>query len=195
MRPMDYATFITYLADNSQLGRYFSSPYLINDRKDIRDAVHDLATRAAVSKTDIVASATLGITLSKYKPKQSPLMDVTSEEIKTALKLRHLVDKTHHYILIDPSLLRFVCPTDALLPYSISYTSGVRKAESIPLHDDECKQYLGYFPGDPDQDTQTKLLQCAKGPHFDTSGQGYTDLGRADGGYGTCTVIGDSRQE
>ena len=133
--------------------------------------------------------------ITKDKPKATLLMDATNEEIRTALKRRHLVDKTHHYILIDPSLLRFVCPTGALLPYSISCTSGVRKAESIPLHDDECKQYLGYFPGDPDQDTQTKLLQCAKGPNFDTSGQGYTDLGRADGGYGTCTVIGDSRQE
>ena len=38
----------------------------------------------------------------------------------------------------------------------------MRKAEGILLYDDECKQYLGYFPGDPDQDTQTKLLQCQR---------------------------------
>lgn len=98
----------------------------------------------------------------KDKRKPALLMDATSEEIRTALKRRHLVDKTHHYILVNPSLLSFASPNDALLPHIISNTPGVRKAEGILLYDDEHKQCLGYFPGDPDQDTQTKLPQCQR---------------------------------
>lgn len=40
----------------------------------------------------------------KDKPRPTLLMDATSEEIRTTLKRRHLVDKTHHYILVNPSL-------------------------------------------------------------------------------------------
>ena len=42
--------------------------------------------------------------ITKDKPKATLLMDATNEEIRTALKRRHLVDKTHHYILVNPSL-------------------------------------------------------------------------------------------
>ena len=53
--------------DDSQLGKDFSSPDLTDEQKAIRDAIHDLATRAAVSRTDIVASTALGITLTRHK--------------------------------------------------------------------------------------------------------------------------------
>lgn len=46
----------------------------------------------------------------KDMPKPAPLMDATSEEIRTALKRRHLVDKTHHYMLVNPSLFKLCLP-------------------------------------------------------------------------------------
>lgn len=179
--------------DDSQLGKDFSSPDLTDEQKAIRDAIHDLAARAAVSKTNIVASTALGITLTRHKERPVPPMDATSDEIRAALKRLHLVDKTHDYLLVNASPLSFACPTGELLPHDISYRPGVRKAEGILLYDDEYKQYLGYFPGDPNRDTKTKLLQCTNGSHYDTTGEVHTDLGRADGGLGTCTVIGESK--
>lgn len=188
----DFFTLLDDAAEDDDHHRDFSSPDLNDKQKAIRDAVHDLARRAAASKSDIVASTALGITLTRHQERPVPPMDATSDEIRAALKRLHLVDKTHDYLLVNASPLSFACPTGELLPHDISYRPGVRKAEGILLYDDEYKQYLGYFPGDPNRDTQTKLLQCTNGSHYDTTGEGHTDLGRADGGLGTCTVIGET---
>lgn len=56
--------------NDDQLGRDFDSPDLNQAQKGIRDAIHDLAARAAVSKTDVVASTALGITLTRHKQNQ-----------------------------------------------------------------------------------------------------------------------------
>lgn len=53
--------------DEDHHDRDFSSPDLNNRQKAIRDAVHDLAARAAVTKSDVVASTALGITLTRHK--------------------------------------------------------------------------------------------------------------------------------
>ena len=47
-------------SNDSQLGKDISSTDLADEHKAIRDAIHDLATRAAVSKSDVVASTALG---------------------------------------------------------------------------------------------------------------------------------------
>lgn len=57
---------------DDQLGKDFGSPDLNQAQKGIRDAIHDLAARAAVSKTDVVASTALGITLARHKQTQDP---------------------------------------------------------------------------------------------------------------------------
>lgn len=57
---------------DDQIGKDFGSPDLNQAQKGIRDAIHDLAARAAVSKTDVVASTALGITLARHKQTQDP---------------------------------------------------------------------------------------------------------------------------
>ena len=53
--------------DDDHHDRDFSSPDLNDRQKAIRDAVHNLAARAAVTKSDVVASTALGITLTRHK--------------------------------------------------------------------------------------------------------------------------------
>lgn len=64
----DFFTLLDDAAeDDDHHDRDFSSPDLNDKQKAIRDAVHDLASRAAITKSDIVASTALGITLTRHK--------------------------------------------------------------------------------------------------------------------------------
>lgn len=64
----DFFTLLDDAAeDDDHHDRDFSSPDLNSKQKAIRDAVHDLASRAAITKSDIVASTALGITLTRHK--------------------------------------------------------------------------------------------------------------------------------
>lgn len=58
--------------DDDHHGRDFSSPDLNDRQKAIRDAVRDLAARAAAAKSDVVASTALGITLTRHKQTRGP---------------------------------------------------------------------------------------------------------------------------
>ena len=66
--------------DDDHHDRDFSSTDLNEAQRGIRDAVHDLAVRAAVTKSDVVASTALGITLTRHKVKPGATM-------KPALKM------------------------------------------------------------------------------------------------------------
>ena len=173
--------------DDSQLGKDFSSPDLTDEQKAIRDAIHDLAARAAVSKTDIVASTALGITLTRHK--QELVLDKASKKVRAYMEQLHLMDKTNNYILVNPMLLRFFCPTGELVKHGISYTPGVSEAEGILVYNPDTRQYLGYFPDRKPAGQTLWLLTCTNGAEHDTTGQEHPAPVPAYSEYGTCTVI------
>lgn len=66
----DFFTLLDDAAeDDDHHDRDFSSTDLNEVQRGIRDAVHDLAVRAAATKSDVVASTALGITLTRHKAK------------------------------------------------------------------------------------------------------------------------------
>lgn len=174
--------------DDSQLGKDFSSPDLTDEQKAIRDAIHDLAVRAAVSKTDVVASTALGITLTRHK--QEPALDKASKKVRAYMEQLHLMDKTNSYILVNPMFLRFFCPTGELVKHGISYTPGVSEAEGILVYNPKTKQYFGYFPERKPAGQTLWLLTCTNGAEYDTTGQEHPAPVPAYSEYGTCTIVG-----
>ena len=174
--------------DDDHHDRDFSSPDLNDQQKAIRDAVHDLAARAAVTKSDIVASTALGITLTRHK--QEPALDKASKKVRAYMEQLHLMDKTNNYILVNPMLLRFFCPTGELVKHGISYTPGVSEAEGILVYNPKTKQYFGYFPERKPAGQTLWLLTCTNGAEHDTTGQEHPAPVPAYSEYGTCTIVG-----
>lgn len=179
--------------DDSQLGKDFSSPDLTDEQKAIRDAIHDLAARAAVSKTDIVASTVLGITLTRHKPELA--LDKASKTVRAYMEQLRLMDKTFSGMLVNPTLLKFSCPTGELVKHSISYTPGVSEAEGILVYDPDTRQYLGYFPDRKPAGTNLWMLTCTNGAAYDTTGQEHPTPAPVGAEYGTCTVIGPAKEQ
>lgn len=179
--------------DDSQLGKDFTSPDLTDEQKAIRDAIHDLAARAAVSKTDIVASTALGITLTRHQPKTELVMDKASKKFRAYMEQLHLVDKTFNGIPVNPSFLRFFCPTGKLVKHGISYRPGVSETVGILVYNPDTRQYLGYFPDRKPAGTNLRLLTCTNGAEYDTTGQEHPAPVHSE--YGTCTVIGPAKEQ
>lgn len=174
--------------DDDHHDRDFSSPDLNDRQKAIRDAVHDLAARAAVSKTDIVASTALGITLTRHKHELA--LDKASKTVSAYMEQLHLMDKTNSYILVNPTILKFSCPTGELVKHGISYTPGVSEAEGILVYDQKTKQYFGYFPDRKPAGTRLWMLTCTNGAQYDTTGQEHPAPAPVEAEYGTCTIVG-----
>ncbi|MSD90160.1 helix-turn-helix domain-containing protein [Bifidobacterium asteroides] len=179
--------------DDSQLGKDFSSPDLTDEQKAIRDAIHDLAARAAVSKTDIVASTALGITLTRHKHELA--LDKANKKFRAYMEQLHLMDKTFNGIPVNPSFLRFFCPTGKLVKHGISYRPGVSEAVGILVYNPDTRQYLGYFPDRKPAGTNLWLLTCTNGAEYDTTGQEHPAPAPVHSEYGTCTVIGPAKEQ
>ena len=177
--------------DDSQLGKDFSSPDLTDEQKAIRDAIHDLAVRAAVSKTDIVASTALGITLTRHQPKTELVMDKASKKTRTVFERLRLVDKKEQYIPACPYRLTFTYPSNEMVKSGHGYALAVFRSEGFLLYDTVHDEYLGFFPGDPKEDLSTCMRPCTNGSQYDfTSDESHYDAITVENGPGTCTIIG-----
>ena len=113
-----------------------------------------------------------------------------NNNVKHAMEQLRLANKTVEYTPVYPTFLRFARPTGGLVPHGISCRRGVDEADGILIYDPRCKQYLGYFPGDPVQHRQTLILPCTNGAQYDTTGQEHPAPAPVEAEYGTCTVIG-----
>ena len=177
--------------DDDHHDRDFSSPDLNDQQKAIRDAVHDLAARAAVTKADFVASTALGITLTRHKQRQAPAQAMTSKDIREEVEDLQRIAGRDTYILANPSCLRFSYPAGETADYGHTITTVVREDDGILLYDTEFQEHVGFFPGDPDQHKQTQLLPCTNGRQYDDDEQEHPDAESLhEGAEGTCTVIG-----
>lgn len=177
--------------DDSQLGKDFSSPDLTDEQKAIRDAIHDLATRAAVSKTDIVASTALGITLTRHQPKTKLVMDKASKKTRAVFERLRLVDKKEQYIPACPYRLTFTYPSNEMVKSGHGYARGVFRSEGFLLYDTVHDEYMGFFPGNPEEDLSTCIRPCTNGSQYDfTSDESHDDAITIENGPGTCTIIG-----
>lgn len=177
--------------DDSQLGKDFSSPDLTDEQKAIRDAIHDLATRAAVSKSDIVASTALGITLTRHKQKQGSPMVKSSNETMTDMERMWLTGKKDQYILVCPYRLTFTYPSDELVKGGHGYVRGMGKTEGLLLYDTKSKMYMGFSLGRLEGDQSTLILPCTNGQQYDaTSTAKREGAASVQDGPGTCTVSG-----
>lgn len=177
--------------DDSQLGKDFASPDLTDEQKAIRDAIHDLATRAAVSKTDIVASTALGITLTRHQPKTKLVMDKASKKTRAVFERLRLVDKKKQYIPACPYRLTFTYPSNEMVKSGHGYARGVFRSEGFLLYDTVHDEYMGFFPGNPEEDLSTCIRPCTNGSQYDfTSDESHDDAITIENGPGTCTIIG-----
>ena len=170
--------------DDSQLGKDFSSPDLTDEQKAIRDAIHDLATRAAVSKSDIVVSTALGITLTRHKEKPGAAM-------KPALKM---AQKPKERLRIADSIRGYQPVRQNL---KLSYTTASPKplsgeTEGSLLYDPENRQYVGYFQIRETEGPALVRLPCTNGAEYDTTGQTRMESDPVDTRHGYCTVIGSA---
>lgn len=177
--------------DDSQLGKDFSSPDLTDEQKAIRDAIHDLAARAAVSKTNIVASTALGITLTRHQPKTELVMDKASKKTRAVFERLRLVDKKEQYIPACPYRLAFTYPSNEMVKSGHGYALGVFRSEGFLLYDTVHDGYLGFFPGNPKENLSTCMRPCTNGSQYDfTSDESHDDAITVESGPGTCTIIG-----
>lgn len=177
--------------DDSQLGKDFSSPDLTDEQKAIRDAIHDLATRAAVSKSDIVASTALGITLTRHKQEQGSPMVKSSKQTVTDMERMWLIDRKDQYILACPYRLTFTYPSNELVKGGHGYVRGMGKTEGLLLYDTKSKMYMGFSLGRLEEDQSTLILPCTNGQQYDrTSAKYRKDTVPVQDGPGTCTITG-----
>lgn len=177
--------------DDSQLGKDFSSPDLTDEQKAIRDAIHDLATRAAVSKSDIVASTALGITLTRHKQEQGSPMVKSSEVTMTDIDRLQQVDKKDQYTPVCPYRLKFTYPANEMVKSGRGDVRSGGKDEGILLYNTEDEMYMGYFPGRLEGDQSTLMLPCTNGREYDcTSAKYRKDTVPVQDGPGTCTITG-----
>lgn len=177
--------------DDGQLDKDFSSPDLTDERKAIRDAIHDLATRAAVSKSDVVASTALGITLTRHKQKQGSPMVKSNNKTMTDMERMWLIDKKDQYILVCPHRLNFTYPTDELVKYGHGYVRSMGKTEGLLLYDTKSKMYMGFSLGRLEGDQSTLILPCTNGHQYDVTSTGMREgAASVQDGPGTCTVSG-----
>ena len=112
------------------------------------------------------------------------------DKIKNAMEQLYLANKTNDYILVNPSFVKFSCPTDKPVKHGTSNRPGADDTEGILLYDPKTKQYLGYFPEDPVQDRKPSLLPCPNGAERDMTGQEHPAPAPAEAMDGTCTIIG-----
>lgn len=158
--------------DDDHHDRDFSSPDLNDQQKAIRDAVHDLAARAAVTKADFVASTALGITLTRHKNKpEAPMKPVP----KTA-------DRVSGYQIVK-SHLKFSYITASPTPLA-------GEATGLLLYNPEDRQYEGYMQIRKAQGPALVSLPCTNGAKYDTTGQTRMESDPVDTRHGYCTVIG-----
>ena len=176
--------------DDSQLGKDFSSPDLTDEQKAIRDAIHDLATRAAVSKSDVVASTALGITLTRHKQKQGSPMVKSSKQTITDMERMWLIDRKDQYILACPYRLNFTYPTARLVTEDHGYVRSMGNAEGILLYDTKNKTYMGASLGRAEEDQQTRIIPCTNGEQYDVASANREGAMPVKDGPNTCTITG-----
>lgn len=170
--------------DDSQLGKDFSSPDLNDKQKAIRDAVHDLARRAAASKSDIVASTALGITLTRHKEKPGTAMKPALKMAQKPKERLRIADSIRGYQPVRQNL-KFSYTTASPKPLS-------GETEGSLLYDPENRQYVGYFQIRETEGPALVRLPCTNGAEYDTTGQTRMESDPVDTRHGYCTVIGSA---
>ena len=177
-------------SNDSQLGKDISSTDLADEHKAIRDAIHDLATRAAVSKSDVVASTALGITLTRHKQEQGSPMVQSSKQTVTDMERMWLIDKKDQYILACPYRLNFTYPTDKLVKEGHGGVRGMSKTEGILLYDTKSKTYMCLSSERAEEDQQTRIRPCTNGEHYDVASTNRDGAISVEDGPDTCTITG-----
>lgn len=120
-------------------------------------------------------------------------MTMTSKEIKETVDQLRRVAGRDNYTLANPSCLRFTYTAGKRAYHGHTYTPVVREVDGILLYDTDHKEHVGFFPGDPDQHRQTRLLPCTNGRQYDDDEQEHPDAESLhEGSEGTCTVIGQA---
>lgn len=181
----DFFTLLDDAAeDDNHHDRDFSSPDLNDKQKAIRDAVHDLARRAAASKSDIVASTALGITLTRHKEKPGAAMKPALKMAQKPKERLRIADSIRGYQPVRQNL-KFSYTTASPKPLS-------GETEGSLLYDPENRQYVGYFQIREAEGPALVRLPCTNGAEYDTTGQTRMESDPVDTRHGYCTVIGSA---
>ena len=185
----DFFTLLDDAAeDDNHHDRDFSSPDLNDKQKAIRDAVHDLARRAAASKSDIVASTALGITLTRHKEKPGAAMKPALKMAKKPKERLRMADSKRGYPPVYPRELKFSYTTASPSPFT-------GKAVGKLAYDQEHRQYVGDFQARTPAGVKWLTLPCVNGEEYDTTGQTRMESDPVDTRHGYCTVIGPAKEQ